>query len=106
MRHRQFLGEYAMKRHSYRQVLDMLADSSELRREVEKAYRRGFSQGAACGAYSVAEGYTAEQLEQWRKDVYQWRCKVHREAPASSVLQWAIQSPPPMPKGLKGGESC
>lgn len=51
----------------------MSANSKVVPREVEAAYRRGFSQGSAFATYAVRDGATASDLEAWRLVVYEWR---------------------------------
>ena len=68
--------------------------------EIENAYRRGVSQGVAFAAYSAKKGTpAAANLEAYRKDVYDWRCGLHRERPQKTWTDWAGNSPAPEPKG-------
>jgi hypothetical protein len=41
--------------------------------EAEKAYRRGFSQGAALAYYAIRDGATLAAVEGWIEDVMDWR---------------------------------
>lgn len=67
----------------------LIADNPSLYRELEIAYRRGFSQGAAAGAYAVAGGASASQLEDWRKRVYAWRASFKtKPARVRSEPEW------------------
>lgn len=70
------------------QLQKMVQDSPALRRELERYYRRGFSQGVAAGAGAVGAGATAVDLEQWTQRVYEWRCNLTREPTAKDWTQW------------------
>jgi len=62
-------------------------------RDVEEAYRRGFSQGAAQAAYAVKAGATAAELEAWRKAIWPWRHGANK-----GVRPNIRMTEPPLPK--------
>lgn len=84
-------------RMTHDQLRGLIAESPALRRELEKYYRRGFSQGAAAGAYAAAKGATAADLEAWRCRVLDWRVHLDREAVPACASEW------PWPETLVGG---
>ena len=69
-------------------------------REVERAYRRGYFQGAHAALQEVQSGRTVKGLATWLSNLDHWRyiLKFHR-TPAEGVA-WPL--PPEMPP-LAGG---
>lgn len=63
--------------------------------EVEKAYRRGFSQGAAICLYAAQAGIPLDEIEAWTMKVYGWRMKAVEWEPGQ-VVKAAF--PPPDPR--------
>jgi len=65
-------------------------------REIEKAYRRGYVQGAYMAHYQERDGFTAEQLKKWRLSLENWRFNLRFEkTPDIKATSWPHWKCPP-----------
>ncbi len=67
----------------------------EVRREVERAYRRGYTQAAYLTLKYVNEGHKPAALQSWYEKVFNWRCNLNGER-VPGYLQ-CYRLPPEMP---------
>ena len=54
--------------------------------QVEKAYRRGFHQGASAAVEAMEDGATLILLNRWLGQLYAWRMSGLRWQPGQSVV--------------------
>lgn len=78
----------------------ILSSHPEVRREVERAYRRGYSQGVFMTLRNINDGHEMSALEAWYLKVFKWRYRLNEERVPAYLYLYPM--PPEMPNVKRG----
>jgi hypothetical protein len=86
-----------------RKIPDGVMCDVPVQAEVEKAYRRGFHQGAAAFLLALQEGAADSEMRVWLERLFTWRLKTAKWVAGHTVKPVHPPVAPPFPRSKKHG---